>query len=400
METDKTKISGARLMFTIAFFLQSSALLTSFIASVTFHDSWIVIIISSILSLPLILLYKTIMVRFPKNNLIEILRIVFGKVIGNIIALMYIWFFFVLTALNVGDLGAFAKLAIMFNTPKIVLLFLCMFVAIFAVRYGLGVVTRYSAIFVVLEFVIVGVSTLLIINQIDLSFFEPMLTLDLERYIQSTHIAMTVPIGETVIFLMLTPNIRIEKKKITKYWIVGAIMGIGTLFVVLVRDIGVLGNTIHMFQLPGLITLRLINVGSALSRMEILFAAALMFLLFFKVSLLLYVSVKSVSSFFKISSYKNLVLVIGVLICFLAMSLFTNPVEHVEYSKKYAPFIWTFFEIIIPILLFVVAFIRKLPQKQKQKESVLKNKKEVFSMIKIKKLKPKANKKKNREVSI
>lgn len=369
METDKSKINGARFMFTIALFLQSSALLTAIMASITLQDSWLAIIFASVICIPIIFLYKAIMVKFPKHDFIEVLRIVFGNFFGNFIAILYMLFFILLTALNLNELGDFAKLTVMFNTPKIVLIVISMIVAVFAVRFGFGVVTRFSMAFTFLEFIIVGISILIVLNQIDISSFQPMFNLELIKYVQSTHVILTIPIGETVVFLMLSPNIEIDKKKITKYWFGGIAMGVGTMFFVMLRDIGVLGNTMHLFQLPGLITLRLANLGEAFSRMEILFAAALMFLMFFKVSLLLYISAKSVSSFFKIKSMKNLALILGTFVILLSMTLFSDPVFHSESAKEHTVFVWTLLEILIPILLFIVALIRKLPkQEEKQKE--------------------------------
>lgn len=373
METDKTKISGARFMFTVALFLQSSVLLTSFVSSITLHDTWWVIIFASILCIPMIFMFKTIMMKFPQNDLIEILRIVFGKVVGNGIAIFYILFFLLLTALNLNDLGEFAKLTVMFNTPKVVLILFGIFVATFAVRFGLGVVTRYTAIFTFLEFTIVIASILFILSDIDFTAFMPMFNLELIKYVQSTHVVLTIPIGETVIFLMLTPNINIEKKKFTKYWFGGIAMGIGTMFFVVLRDIGVLENTLHLFKLPGLITLRLINLGPTLSRMEILFAAALMFLLFFKVSLLLYVTTKSISTLFKTKGHKNLTLIIGVLTTCIAMTLYNEPIIHAESAKNYTVVVWTVLEIIIPVLLLILAFLRKLPKKEEKAEVIQKN---------------------------
>lgn len=363
---DKSKISGTRMMFTIAFFLQSSALLTSFVSGITLQDSWISIIFASVLFIPIMFLFKAIMTRFPEYDLIEILRMVFGRVIGNIICLLYLFFFIILTALNLNDLGEFAKLTVMFQTPKIVLLLMCIAVASFAVRHGLGVVTRYSALFTILEFIIVGTSILLVLNQFEFSAFQPMFNLEIGKYIQSTHIILTIPTGETVIFLMLSPNIKMEKKKMTKYWLGGLIMGLVTLFFVMVRDIGVLGNSLHLFKLPGLITLRLINLGVTLSRVEILFAAGLMFLLFFKVSLLLYVSIRSISSFFKLKSFKNITLIVGLFDVFLALTLYSDPILHSHSAENYTVFVWTLMEIIFPLLLMIVALIRKMPKQVKQ----------------------------------
>ncbi len=82
------------------------------------------------------------------------------------------------------------------------------------------------------------------------------------KYIQSTHIITVIPFGDVVIFLMIVPCVKkLTPQEATKYWFTGVAMGMIILFVVLLRDISILGNTIHLFALPGLVTLRLVNMA-------------------------------------------------------------------------------------------------------------------------------------------
>lgn len=362
MKIDKSQISGTQFMFTLTFFLQSSALLTSFLAGVTKQDSWLAVLFGIVVCLPLVWLYSRIMALFPDKNYLQILEEVYGKVAGKILGVFYFWFFITLTALNLSDLGDFAKISVMPNTPNIVLTLMCILVVVLGVRYGLKVVTRYSAMFTIFEFLIVAVSLLLLINQIDLKNFQPMFTMPVMKYVQSTHIIATIPLGELVIFLMITSNIKISRRDTTKYWFWGVGMGMLTLLIVVLRDIAILGNALPMFTLPGLVSLRLVNMGEALSRMEILFAVGLIMLLFFKVSILCYVSTITISQIMNTKSFKHFALIVGVLAVVYGMTLYSSAVEHNASAREITPIVWTLFEIIIPLLTFCVAKIRKLPQ--------------------------------------
>ena len=366
MKIEKVQITGRRFMFTVAFFLQSSALLTSFLAGITDHDSWIIVLIGSIIFIPMILIFSALMSKFPGKNLIQILDEVYGKVAGKIISITYIWFFINLTALNLLDLGDFAKITVMTETPHLVLTIMCMLVVAMAVRYGIGVVTRYTAVFTLVEFVIVGISIILLIDQMHFENLLPMFDLPAMKYVQSTHIIATIPFGELMIFLMINPNLNLSRKETKKYWLLGAMMGMLTMLIVLLRDISVLGNTLPMFALPGLVTLRLVNIGDTLSHMEILFAVALIMLLFFKITLLSYITVMAIAQLTKTKSYKHLVLVTCALIIAYGYTLFPNTVYHAASGQEMAPFIWMIFEIIIPILTLILAKLRKIPKASEQ----------------------------------
>ncbi len=93
MRIDKAQISGTQFMFTVTFFIQGSALLTAFLATITMQDSWLAVLFGAALCLPLIWLYRTLMVTFPDQNLIEVLEEVYGPVLGKIIGISYVWFF-------------------------------------------------------------------------------------------------------------------------------------------------------------------------------------------------------------------------------------------------------------------------------------------------------------------
>lgn len=362
MKLDKTQISGSQFMFAITCFIQASTLLTSFLSSITMQDSWLAVLFGAIACLPLLWLFRTLMIMFPDKNLLQILDEVFGPVAGKIIGVAYAWFFLTLTSLNLMDMGDFSKLTIMVETPKLVLVIMCMLVCAWAVRFGIKSVARYSTLFTVTAFFILAVTVLLVLNQADFENFLPMFDQPAMKYVQATHISATIPFGELVVFLMIRPNVKMSRSETTKYLFSGFAMGGFTVLVVMMRDIAVLDNTMQLFTLPGLVTLRLVNLGEALSRIEIIFAIVLIMLFFFKVSLLYYVTVITIAQLLKIKVYRRIVLVAGALIIAYGFTLYPNPIEHTASSQEIVPIVWTLFEAVIPLLTFIIAKVRKLPK--------------------------------------
>lgn len=362
MRIDKGQISGNQFMFSVACFVQASALLTSFLTAVTLQDSWIIVLAGIALCLPLIWLYRCLMVTFPNRNLMQILSDVYGPVAGKIIGVGYIWFFFTLASVNLMDLGDLSKLTIMEETPAIVLALMCILVCAIAVRNGVKLVTRYSTLFVYITTLILIFSVLLVVNQFNFDNFLPMFQLPVSKYIQGTHIIATIPFGEIVVFLMIIPNTKMSRRETAKYLYWGFAIGAITLLTIILWDIAVLGNTIELFTLPSLVTLRLVNLGTTLSRMEILFVVVLIMMLFFKITFLYYVTILAMAQLFNIKSFRYLVLSMGALMIAYGLTLYANPVEHAASAQKIIPFLWTPFEILIPLLTFIIAKSRKLPK--------------------------------------
>lgn len=369
MTIDKGRISGTRFMLTIACFIQASSLLTSFLTSVTLQDSWIVVLMGMVFCLFLIWMYRELMLTFPGKNLLQMLEEVYGKVAGKILGAAYLWHFMTLASLNLMDMGETTQLAIMGEMPILALVVMCALGCAYTVRHGIKSVTWPSTLFAFTSILIILATLLLTANQMDFQNLLPMLDQPAVNYVQGVHIISTIPFGEIVLITMLNPNVKLTRKDSKKYIFGGFILGAVTLFAVVLRDIAVLGNTIHLFAQPSLITLRMVRLGEALSRVEILFAIVLVMLLFYKIAILYYVSVMCVAQLFEAKNYRRLVAVTGALIIAYGLTLYPNMVEHVESAQKTTPVIWTFFEMIVPLVTLIIAKARKLPAAAKAKEA-------------------------------
>lgn len=361
MKIDKGQISGTRLMLTICCFIQASSLLTSFLLSITYQDSWIVVLIGIALCLGLIWIYRELMLTFPGKNLIEMLKEVYGPVVGKILGAAYFWHFLTLASLNLMDMSETSKIAIMGEMPVVVLAIMCAVVCAYAVRHGIKTVTWPSTLFTFVTIPITITTLLLLANQINFENLFPMLDQPLGKLVQGVHIISTIPFGELVIITMFNPNIELTRKGSLKYMFGGFLLGAFTVFFTVFRDITVLGNTLHLFAQPSLISLRMVRLGEALSRMDILFAIILVTLLFYKIAVLYYVTVMCVAQLFETKNYRRLVAITGALIVAYGLTLFPNSVEHAEHGQKFTPILWTFFEILAPLITLIIAKMKKLP---------------------------------------
>ena len=362
MKPNNVSVSGPQFLFVIACFIQASSLLTSFIAPITMQDSWMVVLLASVVFVPVILLYQSIMQMFPDQNLVQILETVFGKAAGKLVAAVYLWFFLTLSALNVMDMTSFLSLAVMTETPNIVLTVITVVVAAWAVKAGLSVVVRYGFPFVIAAFLLIVMSIIFLNGHINLQNFLPMLEYRPMRYIQGTHVVLTIPFGELVCVMMINPALNLTKKEMRRYWLIGFGLGAITLLLIVARDISALGNVIELFIFPPLTVLQIINAGTEISRLEILFATVLIMLSFFKISFLYYVSVSAVTQIFNLKSAKRIIYSVGAFIVVYGTTLYKGPVNNMAAGIETAPVAWTVVEVLIPIVIFVTAKLRGFPR--------------------------------------
>lgn len=364
MSIDKSKISPSQFVFTIVCFIESSAVLSSFFVGISGRDSWFVMIIGYLVYLPLLFIIAQLMKRFPEKTIIEINDEVFGKVFGKVVSVFYIWFFVTLTSLNLLDTQVFASSSIVQKTPPIVLLATFALICVWAVRNGISVLTRYMVIIGVLSLMISVLAFFFAIKRFDFANLLPPFQQKPMIYVQSAHVVSTIPFGETIVFLMLTPNVKSSPKKFGKYLLIGTLIGAASMFVITVRDIGVLGETIKFFTVPSLETQRVSGLSRTFSRLELLYSIIFIALMYSKIVVLLYASVSAISQVLKLKSYKHISILITVLCIIYTLNLYDSGISHAISGMMVVPFFWSFLEYILPILTLVVVMFRKLGKKE------------------------------------
>lgn len=365
MTTRDGKMTGIQFMCSIACFLQASSLLSSFLFPVTNQDSWLAVLGGGLISVPLVLVYLRLLRAFPGLNLLQIMSRVFGRVLGGAINLLYVLFFLSVTAANLRYLSDFMQQTIMVNTPSAVIIGCTILLCAYASHQGANIVTRFSALFMVVILGLLLASLLLVSNLYDGANFQPAFHQEPIEYAHGFHLTTSILLGEIVIFTMFAPDVTKRKRKMSFYWFVGLGIGFLTILAVVLRETAVLGNTLPLFALPFFETLRLVSLSSALSRMEIIFVITLINIFFSKILMLFYVSVNSVAHLLHQPSYRPFILLTGAFLLILAVTLYPSTLEHLIAARDVTPFIWTPFTMIIPPLALLIAKVRgQLSQKE------------------------------------
>ncbi len=362
-ELDKGKISSSQFMFTIICYLQSSSLLLAIATSVTKSDTWIVCLFATLTSLPFILIYISLMKNFPGENLFSLNTLVFGKVGGKFVSALYLFFFMTLTSLNLRDLGDFVKRNVLVKTPEYIILVILILVAAYSVRYGIKSIAKYTTLLCITAVVIMSLTLLLAFQIMDLGNILPFFDFSADKYIQATHIVTTIPFGECVVLLMFMPNVEIKKTEVGKRWLIGFFFGAASLVVIALRDIAVFGDQISIYTFPSFETHKLLSVFQSINRIEIFFAVELITLKYVKIALLFYVSVRGLAQLLGLKSYRQIILVSGVIITVYALVVYQSNIDHMAAAQQREPIFFLLFELILPLTTLIIAKARKLPQK-------------------------------------
>lgn len=358
MKIEKGIISGPQLTFLIIGLLQASTLTAAFISGITKQNTWVVLLVGFTIMLLLLLVYTSLNKKFPDRSLIEINNELYGRYLGKAISVLYIWYFWYIVAANFRFTADFFATYLFSETDISVFIVILAIICTYAIKKGIEVIARVSFVLGILTITIAILITVLTIKEIRLANFLPLFEINSKVFIQGTNLMISIPFGEIVVFLMFFPYVN-DIKQVKKSAFMGLIIGGIFFLTVILRNIAVLGNigSIHFF--PSYQVARLVNVGEFITRIEILIALVLIFNEFVKICIMYYATVLSIAQFFKLRSYKSLVIPVGIISIVLSIIMFASPAEHANFVANIYVIYVIPVVIIFPIISLLIASIRK-----------------------------------------
>lgn len=358
MSLEKGRISSSQLIFLVMSYMSGiSLVIPPGIASK--QDAWIAIILGLIEGLFISFIYIYLSNRFPEKTFIEISEIIYGTYLGKLISFVMLLYFFHVGSLIVIDLSYFFNGIFFPGTPVKVFVIVITLVSASAVRNGIEVIARCSQVIIPLiyfTFILIGI---LLLKDINTENYFPLFETPIKKMAWAVHRTAVFPFAPGL-FLMIIPFVN-KQGEVKKSIITGSVISALLLIFITLINIGVLGGTASIYTYPTFHTVRLINYGEIINRLEILVALTFLVSGFFHYTLTFYGLTLGSAQLLGLKTYLPLVLPIGVLLTFQLH--YYNIIESIEYQNMY-PIIATMFKVIIPLMTVVVAIVRKLPGKE------------------------------------
>lgn len=321
-------------------------------------DAWIAILIAMLMSLPVLSIYARFLSLFPCNGLYEILLIVFGKIIGKIMALPFIWFAFHLGALVIRNFTEFIKIVTLTKTPQYVIAIFMIILCIWAVKAGIEVIGRWSAMVLPIMLITIFVVTLLFIPTLELRNIKPILYDGFKPVLNAGFSVFSFPFAEMVLFTVIFGNLKNNNSPYKiYYW--SLFIGGAIIILVTVRSLLALGagNTSIMY-FASYASVQLLNIGNFLERFEVSVAIVFMLGGFVKVCICLLAAGRGIAKVLNFSNYRQIVAPVGLLMMILSLIVYSNTKEMFEWAVKIFPFYAIPFEIIFPLIIWIAAEIK------------------------------------------
>lgn len=350
--------SSRQLTFGIATFIGGSSLFTVFITQISFQDSWFSLLCALALSLAITSVYVLLIRKFPGKGLLEMHLSVYGKRLGRLLNFFYMLFCILFAALNLRNLGDFFTGYIMTEMPMSFAISLFAVTAVLACLGGITAILRNSFLLFVFMAGALITNTLLLLPNMALYNFLPMLRLGWEAYTKSAFILSASPFCEIIVFLILLPYAD-KNANPQKSFFTGLLLGGLHFLVTIFRDIATLGTALSYIEEPAYEAVRLINVLDIFSRLEILFAFTLTVMRVFKLCILLSAILRAIEDTLgrpvrRPGVCLSLSAAASVL---LSLRLFRSGMELTEWFRQTGAWIFAVFEMALPLLSLILALV-------------------------------------------
>ena len=353
------KIDGRQAVYLNITFVIATALLAvvAIAAAKAKNDAWISSLLATFFSMGIAWLVITLGSSFPGKTLIEYQEDILGKWLGKATSFLYIVFFIHICAIMVREYGDFLMEAFFQHTPLIVFHIVVIAISAFTVKQGLEVLARVNQIVLPLIILSVFVIVSLAIPELDYKRLLPLLDTGPVKIFKGSLTPLAWH-GEIIAMGMIIPFLSkpAEANKIA----FKSLLVIGLLLAIAIAGgLAAFGPLTGSMSYPFLNVTRVINIAKIIDRVEPLVMVIWVAGGFVKITFFYYVSVLGTAQWMQLKDYRPLVLPVGLILVSLSIAIGEKTLDIFHFISNIFPFYALIFEAGIPLMLVIIALLRK-----------------------------------------
>lgn len=327
------------------------------------QDAWIPAILGVGTGLLIIRFYNAIGGMYPQLTIVEYGKKILGTWVGSSISLGFVYFSFIGASTLVWLMGNFLATQIMPETPTSVIQSFFVIIVIMGVRLGLETFTRCAEIFLPWVGLFFLLLVFLPIPAMNIQNVQPVFDSELKPILRATLSYLSVAILPLVVFQMIVPNGE-RSKETNRAFYIGSLIGGLVLITITILTIMVLGPGLTARNMyPSFVLAKKVSIAGFLERIEVIMAILWFITIYFKTTVYCYASIQGLAQILSLKDYKILTLPLGMILIAFSIIVYPDVVYQAEWDvKTWIPYAITY-GFIVPILLYIVAFIKKRKNK-------------------------------------
>ncbi|MCC3359529.1 GerAB/ArcD/ProY family transporter [Bacillus sp. REN16] len=356
------KISGLQLLYLMTGYVLGTAIILG-LGAETKQDAWLFIIVGLVGGLILMAIYTQLSVYYQGDTLVQMIPKIIGKYLSYPVIILYILHFTYSAARACRELGDLIISTILTETPIIVVIGSFMLLMVYCLGSGIEVLGRMAGIIFpiyILALVIVWI-LLFTVEQFDMNNITPILGEGVLSFSKKAiPSSINFPFGEAIVMMMFFPFLS-NKKNIRKVGLFTILLGGIILTINSIMVISAVGPEVYATDIFSfLAAVQMVSVADFLERFDALVILMMVSGVFFKVGGFTFGAMIGISQLFNLRQTRSVMIALATIITPLSLISASSYVEHIQLGfKLYIPYVHTVLQIILPILLLCIAFIRK-----------------------------------------
>lgn len=323
-------------------------------------DSYIAIIISTILGFIPVGIILYIANYKPNLNIVEKINFLFGKPIGFLVNFIISLIIMLVAITSLFSISNFIVSQFLSNTPVIYIGIALAILNIFALNKGIETITRSSLILMMITiaffiFLIAG-----LIPEFKTDNLKPILEYGINKPLIASLITICVNVVPLFLILIIPKDNIVDKKNYNKFIIIAYIIASLITIIIITLTMGVLGQYLaDLYQYPEYIVLRKITLFDFIDRIENLICIQWISSTFITSTLCFYYICNNIK---KEDKPKKLAILIVAIAILLSLYIFKNNTTFNIYISKIYPYILAFMFLLL-LITAIIIFIRRKTRK-------------------------------------
>lgn len=320
-------------------------------------ETWISLLICTVIITPVMVLYARLVHLMPGKDLYEMMEFAFGKWGKCILAAFYAFYFLNLAAIVRGNYAEFIHLTSLYQTPFIIICLVFFAVCVYIACKGVRVLGLWCSTILVFAVGSILLLTLLSTSDMNFNHLVPLNQEGLGGLIENAFRFVPLPMAESVMVLSIVGNLQ---KRVNPYkmFLFSTLSSIAFFILLFLQNCSVLSwDTLITMYFPSYKAASVIQVGSIGTRIESLMAFMFILAGISKITLSLIAGTKAVQHLFFLKNYEPLLLPVGFFTVALSVIAFENIMQMFDFISYYVIYAVPF-QILIPVALWVTAEIK------------------------------------------
>jgi spore germination protein KB len=360
---EKGKITSLQMAFMMYPTIVATAILgvPSITAKYAKTDLWLSPIFAALIGYLTVYIAYKLHKLYPKQTVFQFTEKIIGRIPGKILGFLLLFFYIQNTGLIIRGYAEFLVGSFLVRTPIGVIMASMVLLCAFIVRGGIEVLGRAAELFVPVFIFPISILIFLLIPDLDFKNIFPVLGNGIIPPIKGA----IVPGGwfsEFFLIIFLLPFLK-DMKKGMKSGMMTVFAVMMTLIVVNLMVLFILGATTSTKLYPVMSVSRYISLADFFEHVESAVMAVWIVGAFVKISVFYYACALGTAQWLNLSGYRPIVWPVGIFIVIFSLWSLPSSMEVSRNDVNVFPLQGMLMQTIIPLLLLVIAVVRKRNRK-------------------------------------